>query len=267
MKSISQQEKLGSYRKLRSLFEQNINVISIAETLETCGISDDAATIKQYMQLKDFDVMGVEDEGIVVGYVTKNDFNKDGVCKDFYRTFSPAEMVSESTPLLQTLEILNESQRIFILEGNRVNKVVTLADLQKQPIRMLLFGLISLFEMQANRMIKEYLPDDAWQHHLQMERVEKAKNLFTERKSRNEAIELCDCLQICDKRDVIINDPKLSKLLGIESKTKGKTFFKDLEKLRNNLAHSQDLNTTNSWNDIFKLIKQTEEYLERCEQM
>lgn len=216
---------------------------------------------------KDYDVMGVEDGGIVIGYVTKSEFNEEGVCRDFYRTFTPYEMVSESTPLIQTLYLLNETERVFVLEGNRVNKVVTLADLQKQPVRMLMFGIISLFEMQVNRIIKEYLPDDLWQDHLQLERVEKAKELFTERKSRNEAIELCDCLQICDKRDVIMNDENLRNLLGIKSKTKGKVFFKDLEKLRNNLAHSQDLNTTNSWNDILKLIKQTEEYLARCEQI
>ena len=262
-----QKEKLGSYRKLRSLYEQNINVNSISEILETCKLTDDALWTKNYMLSKDYDVIGVEDGGIIIGYVLRDELKDEGSCNDYYRNFSPIEIVSEATPLIQALNILKESERIFILEGNRVTKVVTLADLQKQPIRMLLFGLISLLEMQLNRIIKEYLPDNTWQNHLHPKRLEYAQNLFLDRKSRNEAIELSDCLQICDKREIIVNELKLRELLEIETKKKGNVFFKELEKLRNNLAHSQDLNTSSSWNEIFILIQQIEACLERCEKI
>jgi hypothetical protein len=40
-----------------------------------------------------------------------------------------------------------------------------------------------------------------------------------------------------------------------------------LEILRNNLAHSQDLNTQNSWNEMITLIEQTEKLLEACERI
>lgn len=57
------------------------------------------------------------------------------------------------------------------------------------------------------------------------------------------------------------------EFLGIESKSKGKDFFKKLENLRNNLAHSQDINTQNSWNEMILLIKQTEKKVEECEKV
>lgn len=262
----TKKEKLSSYRNLRSLFEQNINVNSISETLATCNIFDDAWQVKDKMLSKDFDVIAVEDVGIVIGYIMENTL-AEGTCKDFIKNFSPTEIVSESTPLIKALFILRETERIFILEGNRVTKVVTLADLQKPPVRMLLFGLISLLEIQLNRIIKNYFPNNSWGSHLKPNRIEKAESLFLERKSRNEAIELTDCLQICDKREIIVNEPQLRTLSGIESKSKGIAFFKRLEELRNNLAHSQDLNTKNSWTEIFTLIEQTEEFLEKCEQI
>jgi hypothetical protein len=261
-----QRDKVSSYKNLRSLYEKNITVNSISETMDTCHLHDDAEMIKNIMVIKDYDVMGVEDNRIVIGYVVRNEL-KEGICHEYYRRFSPTELVSESTPLIDTLFILKEIDRIFILEGNRVTKVVTLADLQKPPIRMLLFGLISLLEMHLYRIINDYFSDGTWKNHLSSFRITLAEELFALRKSRNEAIQLSDCLQICDKRDIVLNEGQLRELLGIESKTKGKSFFKKLESLRNNLAHSQNLNTQNSWNELFLLIEQTEKLLGQCEKI
>ncbi|ULT54425.1 hypothetical protein L1999_14700 [Neobacillus drentensis] len=263
---VQQRDNVSSYQNLRSLYEQNITVNSIAEHLDTCKLHDDANAIKQMMVTKDFDILGVEENGIVIGYVVREEL-REGTCKESYRRFSPTELVSESTSLLQTLFIFKEIERIFILEGNRITKVVTLADLQKQPIRMLLFGLISLLEMHLYRIINDYFPNDTWKHHLNSNRIKFAEDLYALRKSKNEAIQLSDCLQICDKRDIVLNEDSLREQLGIENKTKGKQFFKKLEELRNNLAHSQDINTENSWNETFSLIEQTENILEKCEKI
>lgn len=259
-------DKVSSYKNLRSLYEKNITVYSISETMDTCHLHDDAEMIKNIMVSKDYDVMGVEDNGIVIGYVVRNEL-KEGICQQYYRRFSPTELVSDSTPLIVTLFIFKETDRIFILEGNRVTKVVTLADLQKPPIRMLLFGLISLLEMHLYRIIQDYFSDDSWKNHLSTIRISLAEELFALRKSRNEAIQLSDCLQLCDKRDIVLNEGPLRELLGIESKTKGKSFFKKLESLRNNLAHSQSIKTENSWNEMFLLIEETEKFLGACEKI
>jgi hypothetical protein len=264
--TANNRDKVSSYQSLRSLYEQNITVSSIAESFITCNLHDDALLIKEQMLVKDYDVIGVEDQGVVQGYVLRADL-KDGKCKDFFQSFGPTELVAENTPLIQTLFIFREHERIFILEGNRVTKVVTLADLQKPPIRMLLFGLISLMEMHLYRIIHDYFPEDSWRKHLSTKRLHQAEDLFYLRKARNEAIQLSDCLQLCDKRDIVLNEQPLRELMGIESKSKGKSFFKDLENLRNNLAHSQDLNTQSSWSNMFALIEETEQLLETCEKL
>ncbi|MEH7013994.1 hypothetical protein V7087_24825 [Neobacillus niacini] len=261
---VQQRDHVSTYKNLRSLFEKNITVNSISEVLDTCNVRDHAQQIRDQMFLKDYDVVGVEENGIVIGYVLRDDLG-EGTCKEYFRSFSPSDLVSDSTPLLQTLFIFKDTERLFIIEGNRITKVVTLADLQKPPIRMLVFGVISLVEMQLYRIIRDYFAEDSWNRHLSAKRIEQAEELFLQRKLRNEAIQLSDCLQLCDKRDIVLSEQPLREVLGIESKSKGKEFFKKLEILRNNLAHAQDLNTQNSWNEMFSLIEQTEKILEECE--
>lgn len=263
---VQQRDNVSTYKSLRSLFEKNITVNSISEVLDTCNVRDQALQIRNQMVLKDYDVIGVEENGIVIGYVLRDDLS-DGTCKEYFRSFSPSELVSDSTPLLQTLFIFKDTERLFIIEGNRITKVVTLADLQKPPIRMLLFGVISLVEMHLYRIISKFFAEDSWKKHLSPKRIQLAEELFSQRKYRNEAIQLSDCLQLCDKRDIVLSEQPLRELLGIESKSKGKDFFKKLETLRNNLAHSQDLNTQNSWNEMILLIEQTEKILEECEKI
>jgi hypothetical protein len=263
---VQQRDHVSTYRSLRSLFEKNISVNSISEVLATCNVGDQALQIRDQMVSKDYDVIGVEENGMVIGYVLREDL-REGRCKEYFRSFSPSDLVSDSTPLLQTLFIFKDTDRLFIIEGNRITKVVTLADLQKPPIRMLLFGVISLVEMHLYRIIRESFAEDSWKSHLSAKRIQQAEELFLQRKARNEAIELSDCLQLCDKRDIVLNEQPLRERLGIESKSKGKDFFKKLENLRNNLAHSQDLNTQNSWNEMITLIQQTEMLLAECEKI
>jgi hypothetical protein len=263
---VQQRDHFSNYRSLRSLFEKNITVNSISEVLATCNVEDPAQQIRDQMASKDYDVIGVEENGMVIGYVLRDDL-REGSCKEYFRSFSPSDLVSDSTPLLQTLFIFKNTERLFIIEGNRITKVVTLADLQKPPIRMLLFGIISLVEMHLYQIIRDYFKKDSWKMHLSEKRIQQSEELFLQRKARNEGIELSDCLQLCDKRDIVLGEQPLRELLVIESKSKGKDFFKKLEILRNNLAHSQDLNTQNSWNEMITLIEQTETLLEACERV
>lgn len=136
--------------------------------------------------------------------------------------------------------------------------------MQKAPVRMLLFGLVTLLEMHLLRLIRIYYPNDSWQEFLSDGRLEQAKKLLSERHARNEAIDLADCLQFCDKRDLILRRSDIQKSVGLESKKSGE-LLESAEKLRNKLAHAQDIVTGSSWPEIIDLAKEIEVLLERCE--
>jgi hypothetical protein len=143
---------------------------------------------------------------------------------------------------------------------------VTRGDLQKAPMRMWLFGLISLFEMQMLRLIREYYPDELWTKIISRKRLKEARKILKDRCKRNEKIDLADCLQFCDKKNILLSNENLLKGSGFESKTKGAKLLKKLENLRNNLAHSQDIITGN-WPEIVDLTGRAEIVLRKLEKL
>ena len=99
-------------------------------------------------------------------------------------------------------------------------------------------------------------PNDTWKESLNDKRVSKAMKLYKERKDRNDEITVLQCLQFCDKRDLILFREDLRQELGIESKTNGKRMLESAESLRNDLSHSQaDLASESSWPDVISLVE------------
>jgi len=227
------------YEKLREIYEKNLSVDLLAEDLHRCKLHNSSPEIKQEMTEKDFDIYGVEEHGKVIGYVMREKLI-DGKIEDNFQPFHSGDLVSDSTSLIQLLEILRNKKYFFILERNTVTKIVTLADLQKQPIRMLAFSLISLLEMLLISLIKEEYPDESWKEKLSEERLHKAEEMLKLRIEKNEALTLLDNTQLADKGTIIVKTDKLTKQLGFESKSRCKGFFKNIETLRNNTAHAQE---------------------------
>lgn len=255
-----------SLQDLRDLFEHRIAVRYIAEKLEVCRDDEDAAEIRRHMEATNFDVLGIERDGVVYGYVERTRLTT-GPGRDFHCSFHPSELIAESTPLIDLLPILRDTPRVFVLERNRVNGIVTRGDLQKAPVRMLLFALVTLLEMHFLRLIRIYYPRDEWQDVLKEKRLESAKHLWIDRQHRNEAIDLIDCLQFCDKRDLILAHAEIRSHMGFIFEKSGERFLKAVDDLRNKLAHAQDLVSGSSWADIIDLAKAIEKLLERCEKL
>lgn len=257
---------LSPHQSLRSLFLHNITVNHIAELLEIVEGETNTTDALSIMKDNGYDCLGVEADGKVVGYMERKDLG-EGLCKTYIKSFLTAEVVSDSTSLLQTLYLLKDTKRIFVIEGNQITKLVTHADLQKPPVQLYLFGQVSLVEMYLLQLIKQHLPNNTWKIHLDEQRLNRAKQIFQQRQSINEQIELIDCLQLCDKRDIVISSQKLFHLLPLESKNKGERYFRRLEQLRNNLAHAQDFTNSFRSSEIITIVEQTERILRICEEL
>ena len=227
------------YEKLKVIYEKNLSVDLLAEDLNTCNLHDSSPAVKQEMTEKDFDIYGVEENGKIIGYVLRDRLT-DGKVEDNYQTFHSGDLVSDSTSLIELLEILRNKNYLFVLERNKVTKIVTFADLQKQPIRMLAFSLISLLEMLLISLIREEYPDESWKEKLSKERLKKAEEMLKIRIEKNEALTLLDNTQLADKGTIVVKTDKLTEQLGFESKSRCKEFFKNIETLRNNTAHAQE---------------------------
>jgi len=252
------------YADLRSLYDQNIKVRHVLERLQSCNADDDALIVREQLKKDDFDVLGVEENGGVYGYVEQSNLGT-GRCIEYRRMFLPSELVAESTPLLDLLTLLHDTPRMFVLDRNRVSGIVTRGDLQKAPVRMLLFGLVTLIEMHLLRLVRINYPEDSWRNLLGEARLNKAKELFAQRKARNEAIDLADCLQFCDKRKMVLKIPEIRDYIKRECGESGELLLKSTEELRDKLAHAQDLVTGSTWPELIDLVGKMERLLELLE--
>jgi predicted transcriptional regulator len=254
---------------LRSLFENNITIEYVAEPLKAVSAESEVTEVLHWMRAKDFDVVGVEIGDTITGYVERSSLMqvKSGKCSDYQRVFHHTELIAISTPLIKLLPILQQTPRLFVLDCNQVSGIITCGDLQKAPARMLLFGLVTLLEMNLLRLVRLYYPQDSWQKILKPERLQVAQRLWRESQERNEATDLLDYLQFCDKRELVLNQPELLQQLELKSKRSGERFLKSAEQLRNRLAHAQNLVGGSSWIELISLAGAMEKFLIRCEEV
>ena len=255
----------STYAELRSFLE-NISVQHVLETLKCCSDTDSAVATRELMENWDFDVMGLKENGQVFGYV-KREALTTGTCRDHKKMFHPSELISKSTPLATLFPLLHDSPRMFVLDGNRVVGIVTRGDLQKAPVRILLFGLVTLLEMHLLRLIRDNYPNESWRLLLKTNRIKKAKQLFAERRARNEAIDLTVCLQLCDKRDLIMKTDSIRECIEAEFKKPADSLLRPMETLRDKLAHAQDIVVGTSWPEVIDLIGNIERLVELIEPM
>jgi len=213
-----------------------------------------------------FDFIGMRNSGLqrVIGYVSACDL-RNGLCEDHCHKFELNDLISNATPLIDVLSILRDKNRVFVLSGDIVTGIITRADLQKPPVRILLFGLVSLLEIHLSYLIRKYYPADTWKKKLKEQRLASAEKLMKERVGRNENLDLIDCLQFCDKRDLATKHPKICQILHFESKTPGLKLLGGIRKIRNKLAHSQDIVEGTTWEEIIDLASRIEESIQRSE--
>lgn len=253
----------SSLADLRHMFERTINMRDIAEPLVSFDEDLGAEAARQFMEQRDFDVVGVRSKGAMHGYVRRNDL-KDKALKDYLLPFDSSSVCSDTDPLIGVFHLLTTYDRAFVNVFGAVGGIVTRGDLQKAPVRMWIFGLVSLLEMHMLRLIRERHPDGSWAEHLTPDRLKKSHELFAERKKRNQAIDLSDCLQLCDKRDVFVQNAELLKILETYNPETAGEFFKRVEDLRNCLAHSQDIMSEN-WPGLADLLVEMENALRKME--
>lgn len=251
---------------LRKLFETGITASSIQEPLKYCFYGEEASEVITELKRLDFDIAGIRKskEKPILEFVFTKDL-KNGACEKVAQTIKTEDIISDSTPLIEVLNALNERTYLFILNGREISGIITRADLQKPPVRILIFGIISLFEMHMTFLVRNYFPNESWKKILKEKRIKDAEDIFEKRKERNEVIDLTDCLQFADKRDLVIAKEKMRNHLGLKSKSSTNKLLGSIEKIRDKLAHAQDIVTGTTWKELIDTVQQVELMLQRSD--
>jgi hypothetical protein len=255
----------STIESLRRVFAEGFAARDVAEPLVSFDASTAAAEVAEFMDRRSFDVVGIRKEGAVVGYVQRADLDQSA-CGMNLRPIERAMTVSETASLADVVLGLADGPRLFLQVLGTIGGIVTMSDLQKPPVRMWLFGMVTLMEMRATRLIELKYPGDSWKQYLSESRLQKAQELLEERKRRNQNLELIDCLQISDKGQIIARSEEIRRMTKMESRRQTEQTIRMLESLRNNLAHSQDI-VSCDWETIVRLCREMERVIHGTEEV
>lgn len=254
------------FSSLKNIFLNNITTKSIYEPLQSCPADSDASEAKQHLLKREFNVAGVKEakEGDVKGYVVTNEI-QHGTIRSNIKNISPDLLISDSTPIADLFSVLKNKDFVFVIQWNSIDGIITIADINKPPVRLYIFGIISLFEMHLNFWINNYYKNESWIGIINKARIDKAENIYNYRKGNNQDLSLLECLEFCDKRDILAKSSKfITKFFP--SKKVFEKFVCQIEKIRNELAHSQSSIIANiEWNSFIELIKNAEDFLSKSD--
>ena len=166
---------------IRRVFVETFTVRDIAEPLASFDASAPSSEVRACMEAQHLDIAGIRSAGRIVGFVRRESLG-GGDCSRHCVPLEDATVLDESSPLLSVLLELNRSPFVFVSLLGSLGGIVTRAALQKAPVRMWLFGLLTLIEMRFTELIERHCPADDWTEYLSEGRLQKAANLLSERK-------------------------------------------------------------------------------------
>jgi len=234
-------------------------VRDLARPLPSLDADQPARVAARLMHERGWSVIGLRRDGRVEGYLRLEDA-KSGACDRALRPFEPAQMLDSGATLGAMVQVLTQYEHAFVRVLGEVGGVLERADLHQPIGRMWLFGMVTSVDLELSARIRQHWQGESWRELLTPGRLEKARSLQAERRKRGQAVELLDCLQLSDKAAIVIENPSLIAEWGFSSKGGAETRLRDLESLRNHLAHSQDF-VDQHWMQIVRVSQRFEEAL------
>ncbi|TVP53919.1 MAG: hypothetical protein EA341_00525 [Mongoliibacter sp.] len=229
----------NSMDRLRLLFEEQITVMTIAENLKIFDLS----SYQEEMAKLNFNTAVIFDQGKWLKY-DKGDAQPSPV--------SQVDLMPENTPILTAFRLLLGKRKYFIPdESGKLSYIVTRTDLDKIPLRIGIFGLISVLETHLKDLVRHHIPN--WQESLSENRLQQAISLYEWKKERKEEIDLVQCLQFGDLGSIFSKNQRFKKFDPDFSRDNWVDMMNAIGKLRDALAHSQ-LRLGFSWEEIDRIL-------------
>jgi predicted transcriptional regulator len=250
-----------TFKELQDLFIDKITTKFIFEPIYSCKQSDESAHVKEALEYRGFDIVGViNDNNQIFGFAERSELN-GGTIEKYTKQIVMSYVIADSTPISKLLNVLCERSFAFIITENTINGIVTRADVNKPIVRIYLFGIISLFEMHLNFWISQYHKNESWIEKLNEKRLEMANEIYVMRKGQNFELSLLECIQLCDKRTILNSINDFKEIFGF-SNNQFERLLKDIEIIRDGLAHSQNSIISNlEWPQFVKTISDAENFL------
>ena len=235
---------------LRRFFYDGFTASDLAEPLISWDAERPAAEIRAAMEERCLRMAGVRRHGLVEGFIRREDLGA-GRCGEHASPFEPHHLIDPRAPLHEVVAALDDHDGLFLAPFGSVAGIVTRTDLEKPPGRMWLFGLLTVVETAITESLRNDFPGEGWLELLSPGRIAKARALQEERRRMGENAELLDCLQFGDKGYALFKDAAARERFGFTSRKQARDVLRDIERLRNALAHTQPV-VPGHWDTILR---------------
>lgn len=144
------------------------------------------------------------------------------------RALEDSMLIAAETPIGVFIEYGQSPYRLVLRHG-AIDGIVTRADLDKLPVRLLAFGMVTHMEMLMSNLIERAFPGETWLSHLTDGRQTKTKNKFLTLGEHSTT--LLACTDWCDKI-ALLSKCTNNELQGL------KRDGREIQRLRDKIAHS-----------------------------
>ncbi|MDH5209142.1 MAG: HD domain-containing protein [Burkholderiaceae bacterium] len=183
----------------------------------------------------------------------------DPVAGEALPPVKPTQLLAYDATLADVVTVLTRHDVCYVTVQGKVTGHIGRDEMQGPVVRMWLFGMITSVELIVTEGIRSAGSALDWAALLAPARLEKALALQRARAGLGRPVPLLDCLQLSDKiRIVLAADDHPRPLFRGSSKAESQRFARDLEDLRNSLAHAQDI-VTHDWSQIARLARRLDE--------
>ncbi len=254
------QGQTNTVDSLRRVFYEGFVAQDIAEPIASFDTTADVDAVGTFMVDRPLSVVGIRHNGMIIGCIEQALYDDRPLTEQLV-PLSEIQIVAATTPLHTVVTALSVAEFLLVSALGQPVGVIVRNDFEKPPMRMWLFGMVTLFELSLTRIVANHYQDDSWTEFVSASRYAKAVALQSERRRRNQSVRLIDCLQLGDKGQLLSRSEQLRKTYWDRSRSQIKTVLGQIEALRNNLAHSQPLVTEN-WDAIVRISATLERFLE-----
>jgi hypothetical protein len=129
--------------RMQRLFTDGFTVLDISEALISFDADRDAAEVQRFMGEKNMSITGIRKDGVVAGYTTRDQLT-GGKCGEHIHSFDDKMVLSATASLQEVMEALGANRYCFVSVLGKVGGIVSRTDIQKPPVRMWLFGMITI---------------------------------------------------------------------------------------------------------------------------
>lgn len=223
----------------------------------TCLLDENLHQIAE-KNVDKFDFMPVvSTQGVILGIVELAAYfdapAPTGKVSDFTEQLGERHLIGADASILDFILDADQRPFRFVVSQNGIIGLVSLSDLQRFPVRPVLFSLVTALEIKAAATIRSLLPQsDAWLEHISNGRRMKVREEIAKASAKNGIVDPLLFTQFSDKRDII------SKAFLRESPKRQKftTTMKKIQALRDDLAHANEYaSTTKKAADVCRTVR------------